>query len=369
MINILKKKQVGVTILLLTVTLLLISTLLTLFSARYSTLQQKISANLYTNQQAFAAAQAGLEVALPYFQANYPAISANQSGGFLLPYVNSNTQNVTLTNGSKYTFVFSNPTANNYNLITVTSTGINADGTSTRSISQQLQAYSSGPPPSGITASVQGNITLNNSASLNNTQSNFNIKAGSNITFKNSSQTTTSSGVGSNSSGLGNDAVQNDSATASMTSSDFFQSIMGVSQSTAQSHATSTYTNSENTSYNFLNGVTGATIWINQTDNTATIDGTTVIGSPSSPVILIINGTINISNTAVIYGLVFVLGSNQTLTLKESAMINGEVATTGNISLKNSASINYNTSVLNALPSIGGISSNYAKVPGSWKDF
>jgi len=34
----------------------------------------------------------------------------------------------------------------------------------------------------------------------------------------------------------------------------------------------------------------------------------------------------------------------------------------------NSATLNYKSAVLNALPSIGG-ASNYAKVPATWKDF
>ncbi len=369
MINI-PKKYKGITVLLLTVTLMIVTLLLILFASQYSALQQKITSDLYKNQQAFEAAQAGLEAAIPYFQANYAAITAQASGGYLTAYMNSSTQNVVLTNGSQYTFVFTNPTANNYHLVTITSTGVSADGTATRVISQQLQGYGSSIPTPTVTMTIQGSIALNNSASINNTQTNSNILAGGSITFNNSAQTTTSGGTSSNRNQTGSDIQQNDGSISGMSTTDFFNSVFGANQAAVQSAANYTYSNASNTSYNFLNNVTGSIIWINQTSgSTATISNSTTIGSASHPVVLIVNGNLDIANSVTIYGLVFIMNSSSTTFDNNSVTINGALAATGSFQFSNSATLNYNSSVLTALPSIITSSSSYGKVPASWKDF
>lgn len=373
MISTVKKKISGFSILILTITLLLISTLLILFTTQYSNLQQKITANIYQNQQAIEAAQAGIEAAIPYFQANYAAIVAAGSAGYLQPYVNSNTSNVALANGSTYTFVFSNPTANNYQLITITATGTSANGNSTRILKQQIQSYSSGIPIPTVTLSSKGNITLSNSASLNNSQTNSNVSAGGTVTFHNSAKTTTSSGTTSSTSGIGGDVSQNNSTLSSMSNTAYFESIFGTTQSTVQSAATYNYSNSGDTNYNSLNGVTGAVIWITQTAGSrANFTNNTVIGSAARPVIIIVDGNLDIANNVTIYGLVFNMNASSSLLETNSVTINGAIATTSNITFSNSASLNYSSSILNALPSVtggGSGSGNYAKVPASWRDF
>lgn len=361
------KKNFGFTILLLTVTLLLISTMLILFSAQYSTLRLKISSNLSGNQQAFEAAQAGIEAAIPYFQSNYSAIIAQQSGGFLQPYQNSSTQNVALANNSSYSFVFSNSTANNFQLITITSTGTNADGTSTRILSQQIYPYSSGAVPSD-SIQTQANMTLKDSSIVTNTQTNSNIRTGGTITIQNSAQTVTNTGVSSTASTQGPDISSNDSLFASESANSFFQNYFGVSSSTLQSIANYTYTNNSDTNYNLLNGVVGAIIWINQINNLATINGSTTIGSLASPVILVVNGNFTLSGFATVYGVVFVLNPTSDTRITSSASINGALASTDDIRLSTSALLNYNASVLYRLPTTGA-SPSYAKLPGSWKDF
>lgn len=368
MTYLLKRKYLGFTILLLTITLLLISTFLILFAARYSALQQKIISDSYINQQTFEAAEAGIEAAIPYFQNNYSAIIATASNGYLQAYSNSDTQNVSLASGAKYSFAYSNPEQNNYQLITITATGTSADGNTTRNIVQQIQAYSSIIAP-GYSLITKGNVFLANNSSINNTQSNININAGESVNFDNSASTTTSSGVSSNSSSLGSDVTQNNSSLSSMSTNEFFQSIFGANQSTIESQAAYVYTNDEDTSYDNLNGVTGATIWINQTEgSTAKITNNIVIGSLTTPVIIIVNGNLEIRNSVIIYGLIFILNSTHQTEINNSAIINGAIVSTGNISFDNIATLNYNASVLTHLPTTGGTPS-YITLPGSWRNF
>lgn len=361
------KKCPGFTILLLTVTLLLISTLFILFAARYSTLQQKITSTFYANQQAFEAAQAGIEAAIPYFKNNSSTIIAAASGGYLQPYLNSSTQNVTLTNGSQYSFVYSNPTINNFSVIKITATGTSPDGTAVRTLVQLFNGYSAAPPVPQLTLTTKGNITLNNNTSLNNTTGTSNINAGGTVSFANAAHTTTSAGTTSSSSSIGSDIQQNNTTLSSMSNADFFQNIFGTTQSVIQNAATYTYTNSSDHTY-ALDGITGAIIWINQTGGKALFANNATIGSAANPVIIIVNGNLDIANNVTIYGFVFTMNSTSTVVETNSVTINGGMASTGNIQLTNAATINYSSTILNALPAVSS-NANYGKVPGSWRDF
>jgi len=363
----LRHNQQGMTILLLTVILLLISTLLVFFALQYGLLQQKISANLYRNQQAFEAAYAGTQAAIPYFQTNYALIEAGASGGFLTPYLNASTQNVAQSNSSQYTFEFSNPTTSNYQLINITSTGVNADGTSTRVIHEQIYSFSSSITPPTMSLQTQGSVSLFNTSSFNNTATNNNISAGGNAFFNGGAQSTTSSGVSSNASKVGSDVTQNDSTIASMSSSNFFQSVFGASTSTVASNATYTYNGNFIDSYNSLNGTTGSTIWINET-GIGTLSGNTTIGSAAKPVILIVNGNMEFLDNVTIYGYVFIMNPTLPVFFGNNVIINGAVGSTSNLFFLGNSTVNYNSSILNALPPVGTVG-NYAVVPGSWRDF
>jgi Tfp pilus assembly protein PilX len=364
-----KKSHRGISSLVLIFTLMLLSTLFILFAAQFSILQQKITANLYRNQQAFEAAQAGLEASIPYLEANYSTIVAAASGGYLTPYVNSNTQNVALANGSQYSFVFSNPTANNFQLITVTSTGTTADGTSTRVVTQRIKSYSSSIPVPTVTLGSQDDVSVGNTAVISNTFTNSNIIAGGSVSFSSSGHTTTSSGTTSSTSGLGSDVTQNNSALSSLSSGTYFRNVFGVSSSSLRSIANYTYSFLVDHTYNAnLNGLTGSIIWIDQFFGTATINSTTVIGSIAQPVILVVNGNLLISDSAVINGFIFILNPSNAVVIRSSAILNGAIATSGDLSFQGGAALNYNSAILYALPSVGG-TTHYAKVPGSWRDF
>jgi Tfp pilus assembly protein PilX len=373
MINTLKQvppKKSGFTVLLLAVVLLIISTLLIFFTAQYSSLQQKITSNYYKSEQALQAAQAGVEAAIPYLQANYTAITANSSGGYLLPYNNSSTQNVTLTNGSTYSFTYSNPTANSYQLITITSTGHNTDNSATTTITQQIGAYAYSLVPPTKSLSTQGNVSLKDNSSLINSSTNQNINAGGDISLKNNANTRTNSGVSSTSSGLGSDVQANVSSLANMTTDQFLTSTVGVNQSTLQSMANYTFTNSGNTNYSSaLNGIKSSVIWINQLNSNALIDNNTVIGSATNPVIIVINGgRLQLKDNVVIYGIVISINptSNSKDQLKDNTVINGAILSSRDVNMSDNSKVNFNTSILNSVP--GGTPS-YAKLPGSWRDF
>jgi Tfp pilus assembly protein PilX len=360
-------RQKGAVTLVVSIILLVTLTLIILFAAGYNIMQTKVSSNQYQNNKAYEAAEAGLEFGIEYLRGNRATIVANPVSGFITPYSDSNTTNVALTNNSRFTVVYTSPVANNYTLIKVTSTGTNSDGTATKVISQQVQLGSiiSSPPSHGLVS--RRDITLNGNATIINTATNATIDTGGQVSINGSAGTTTSTG-GSSSGNIQSDIQQNNSTLNNQSTSDFFSTYFGLSTNGVKNNVAHYYSNSSTTSYNSLNGMTGTSIWIDQTGGAATLSGSTTIGSAAAPVLLIVNGTFSLTGNVTIYGLVFVLGSTGiTLSLGNSQVI-GAMITSEELTIGGSSSVTYNASVLNTLKNSNSMT-YYAKVAGSWKDF
>jgi Tfp pilus assembly protein PilX len=369
MINSFRKVHGAVT-LIFALTLIILSTLIIIFAANFGGIQDKSIANQSRSSQAFNAADAGLEFGINYLQQNYSTIVATASGGYI-NYSDSSTTNVSLANGSKFSVVYTNPTASNYTLITITSTGSNSDSTSTHVVSQQV--YQGSILSSGGNNAIvsKGNISLSGNVQVKNTNSNQTVQSAGTITFNGNSETITSAGVASNSSTQGSDIQQNVSSIANESTNTFFANYFGTTNTTTvQNSMAHVYTNSASTDYSStLNGMTGTSIWINQNGGTtASLSGNTVVGSASNPVLLIVNGPLSLSGNVSIYGFVFVLGSSGTTILTGNDTVNGALITSDNTSISGNAVITYNPSIINTIKNYSALS-YFAKVPGSWKDF
>ena len=359
-------KQTGAATLITSIMLLFIITFIVLFAASYSILRQKITANQYRYSQALQAADAGLEFGIVYLQENKSAILANNSGGYLLPFLNANTQNVTLANGSKYSIIYTNPIANNYDLINVASTGVNSDSSVTRVVNQQVQNYSMIVTLPDRTITTLGEVEMKGSSKVTNTETDQTIQAGSAIDLSGSAETIISTGTGSTAAQLGADVEENAPSLSGLSEEDLLENYFGTTSANLKNKANDYYSNDSNTNYSdTLSGKEGTFIWIDQTDGKATIDGSAVIGSVTQPVLLIINGDFHLSGSAVIYGIVYVIGGTDT-DITGSSQIIGSLITTGELKLNGSMQITFNSSVLNALQQMF---SSYAKIPGSWRDF
>jgi hypothetical protein len=359
-------KQRGVSMLVLTVVLLFAATLIVLFAANSSVMQSKITSNQYRSQEAFAAAQAGLEFGISYLIQNNIAITGSPSGGYIPPYTSSSTTNVALANGSKFSIGYSNPIANNYTLILITATGTSDDGTATRVVQQLVQYGSYLLAPGSFTLVTIGTLSLSGNTTVTNTNTNNTIEAGSSVAGSGNFKTVTSSGTSSTSGNFGSDITQNVASLANTSFGDLFSDYFGMTEAQFQSKAVNTYTNNSNYA-TALNGMTGTTVWINQTSGSANFSGSTTIGSATNPVLIVIDGNLNISGNFTLYGFIFVLGaSSATTNLSGNITIIGGMATTDNINASGNFTLTYNPSVLS---NVQAATSYYAKVPGSWKDF
>lgn len=359
------KKQCGAATIITTVLLLVTLTLIVLFAASYILMRQKIAANDYRNNQAYEAAEAGLEYGIVYLRQNSSTILASPVSGFIQPYTNANTTNVTLANNSQFSITYTNPIANNYNLILITVTGTSDDGTATRTVSQRVQYGSLLATSPTTSLAAKGSVTLGGSSQLSNTSTNVNIQSGSTVTMGGSSATNYNGGSSTNGH-FGSDIQQNVSSIANMSSSDFFASYFGAPANTIKSSFENYYTNSSSTNYSStLNGKTGTTIWIDQTGGTASLSSSAVIGSSTQPVLMVVNGDFRVSGNVVIYGVVYIMG-DITTDFSGSMQVNGSIVTQNNINFTGSTQINYSSSIISATRQV---TNYYAKVAGSWKDF
>ncbi len=360
--------QTGAATLIFSLILIAISTLIIFFAASHAITLSKTVSNQYQNTQAFDAAQAGLEYGISHLATNNSAILANPTNGYINNYTSTSTTNVTVANGEKFSIIYSNPIANNYSVIKIQSTGTSADNTGTRTVTQliNLSSILVNPPNNPITS--QKNVILTDNATVRNTFSNTTVSTGGTASLSNNAQTYLSTGLSSSSGNLKSDVKQNQSSLNGITPNDFFISYFGSNISAVKSAATYYYSSSSNKDYSSsVNGVTNAVIWIDQAPGTtATIQNNRTIGSPTNRVILIVNGGLTIQDNVTIYGFVFVNGA--TSTTQNNVTINGAIASTDNLTLRNNFTLNYNNTILNKLNTQSN-TSLIAKIPGSWKDF
>lgn len=354
----------GQALLVFIVVLLLSVTMLVLSLAKSGIFQQKITGNEYRSSQAFEAAQAGLAFGVVYLNNNQASIIIS-TGGYLNTYSSASTNNVALSNGSKYTVTYTNPTQNNFSLIQLNSVGTSADGTASSTVREQVYLTPMPFSSSSYPLFAEGNVSMAGNTTITNMAKNETVLAGGSVNFAGNSTTVLSSGTSSNSSHTLLDVSQNNASISSMSSAAFFTATFGASSTSVQNNVAYTYTNSSNTDYSTtLNGLTGTSIWINQTGGTtATIAGNTVIGSAAKPVILIVNGNFSIAGNAIIYGLVYVSGNSQSA---GNVSLTGALVAGGNVTDAGNFNLTYNSSILSSLQLGTG---NFSIVTGSWDDF
>jgi len=357
--NIIFLRERGATTLLLTTILLMTASMIIIFAASYSMMQQKIASNQYQSNQAYEAAEAGLEYGIVYLQKNSATILANPNNGYIQAYSDSNITNVTLANNNKFSIVYSNPIAYNYKIIQLVCTGTNSDGTSTKVISQGVAVQGLTTPPS-LPSTLKGNVTLSDYADISNytaVSSAPTISSGGSVVLTGNATTSTWNG-GSSVGNIRSDIQQNVSMLTNITNADLFAQYFSVTSNAMKKYVTNFYT----TNYILAAGQTGVSIWIDQAVN---FSGSTTIGASNNPVLIIINGDLQMTDNVILNGLVYVLGS---VYVNGNASINGALVATGALTIITTGSLTFNNSILNKVKQLP-VLNYWAKIPGSWKDF
>lgn len=357
-----KLKPTGVSTLIVTVILLTATSLIALFAASYSILQTKTASNQYRSNQAFFAAEAGLEYGILYLMQNSATILASPTNGFIAPYTNASITNVTLANNAKYSIVYTNPVAYNYKIIKIAVTGVSDDGLSTDSISQFVAQGSLLITTPTIPLTALGSVSLKGSARVINNISPITISTGGNVSISGSATTTGTNG-GSRKNKIGNDIQENVPALQSMTPEQLMLTYFGAPASQVQQSVANFYPSGSSPN---LIGMTNTSIWV---DDDLSISSSGTIGSATEPVLLIVNGNFSLTGSATIYGFVYVTGtSDVNATTAGSSQIIGGLTTDGTLNLGGSAKLTFDSTVINTLQTQTA-SGYFAKVPGTWKDF
>ena len=330
--NISHRCQRGAAVLAFTLVLMLLCLLIIIFAGNYANLQSKSIANLTRSQQALNAAIAGSEYAIAYLQTNSSTVTASPVGG----YINYSIATVTLANNATYSVVITNPTANNYTLLNIKSTGVSDDGTATRVIQQQVN---SGGSSLQYAVTSQGSMVASGTGNVTGTTNALDLGG----TFTHSGSWNIP----------GSEIKQNDTNISSMSAASFFNYIFNESSATFQSQST-VYSSTSGIPWSSLSGK----VYIN---TSVVQSGNITVGSAANPVILVVNGSWISSGTATIYGIIYTTGG---IITSGNFNVNGAMVSQGQITMSGSVAT-YSSTIVNKLMGAG----YFARVSGSWKDF
>lgn len=354
------RSQLGAVLLMMSLILVMIIGVLSIFAANNALLYSKSVNNLQNSYEAFEAAQAGLENGIYYLQDNISTVIASPSSGFIsyaLP-------TVTLSNSSKYTIAYTNPTADDYNTIRITVVGLSSDNLSTRTVTQLVYYQNSAITFSAV---ARGNATLIGGSHMTNTETDLNLQTGGSVTINNGAATFTSAGRTSSQNNINSDIQENTVALQGISEPTFFQQMTGTSKSSALSmaQASGTYYNNAVSGGDYsqqLNGKEGVVIYIDQA--TVSIGQGARIGSEDNPVTIIVNGDVTIDNGVRIYGYVYSTGPATGMNLAGGAHITGGVASYGVLNISNGFRLEYAD-----ISPIANSSTSAVKISGTWRDF
>jgi len=380
--TVLRKKQQGMSTLVVSIALLLMTTMAVIFSANVSVMERKIAANDFRASQALLSAQAGIDIVL----ANISKFGLNNSATpptYLNGEKTVNYNDGTSSKTSGYYAISIDKTLPDYpDIITVVSTGYSNDKAAKASVKQKLTFapvmrtdsfnYIDVAPiivDGVVSGSIDSNTVEINTDNIfrSDASGGAMLQAWSNRGITNSGTTTpgtTAPSVIDNST-----AVNYNNSTPPLNRF-FLQSVrdpnntgtntdLGVKQISTRSKCTSCTNpaaflaaNQPESKLHYLEG-------------NITLNGLT-IGSATYPVILVVDLTNNenftLTNTT-INGLLLVKGTwdnnNQSATINGAIVVEG-----GNMLQGNNLTVNYSSDVYNNLSQVG----LYTRTPGSWND-
>ena len=396
-----RPKQTGAATISMAIVLLLLITMVGIYTSRTVAMEEKISGNDFRTRQAFEAAESGLHLALAYIGRRGGA-DKNSDGAL---------DNVFDTNGDGIGDI-STMTFDNFSSTTVTLSGafpqisIQADGFSDdRTASRRIRAIGStvdalpNAPKNPLTA--KGTVDVGGSATVHNPEGSSTIWGGSDVNLGSNNSTATnianptdpnyptcmdspmtcSTTRSSTKTAVGLDVIEHDSSISNLSSEQLFENFFGLSSAnyrqsrvTLEVAAADANNLASNEAAPGVHLGSGEVIWVE--GNTSLSDVTTVgcevpvtgVGTcPAAsldPTILIINGDLIADGTPNFYGIVYVVGN---VVISGNSTVTGAMITVGQLSntTGGSTDIWYNSDVLN----MARDNSRLSAAPGSWHDW
>lgn len=351
------RHQRGSATLLLATVILFSITVVSLYGAKVAVMEQRISANQYRGSQAYLAAEAGLDAAISQLSRQAILTAGAASAGGILAG-KSYTGTVTDPHNSplgSYTVNYTNPTANNFDLLALTVTGTDATGTASHSFNLRVNytAFLRNPPPGASV--VRGSVTLSGSAKIMNTAA----PGGNEITVWSGGATSAAPSNTVTSAGNGSGVIEDANLGALAPGDGFFENFFSAGRQDVENiSAVVTCGAGGCTDTDVVNVASpNGLIWVN---GDLSIVGNTQLGSSTNPIILIVDGALTLQHaSASITGVVYTTqdwnGANNKSTVNGAIVVDGDFST-------DRLTVNYDSGVLTTLQNRGV----YVPVLGSW---
>lgn len=347
-----RSKARGFSALVFTLVILLSITMLATVSSQAVVSHQKNLVNYRQGQTAFDAAQAGLDYAVPYLNANYAGLADGAS--------------FTQTFADGTSFLTTISFLDGKDLLRVTSVGLSSDGADSKTIQKIIQ-YTT--PETVIqwpyAVHARANLEIRDNGQLADAGGNtYTAKIGTTATIVDSGSTVLSTGVSSSSGGLAADIVQNDTVLAAKTDEQFenqflgqriadFQAVttdatMPVNAGTLEGTYIYDYSDTTFAPYSSADSIT-----FSQVNGEVQIKNNVVIGSAEHPKTVVVNLSGN-------YTLPDGTVKPSEFQLRENAEIHGDLVVNGNMTIVDATKVHGNIVVEGNLTLVDG-----AKIDGS----
>ena len=394
-----RPKQKGAATLVMSLVLLTLITMVSVYTSRTVLMEQKISANDFRERQAFEAAESGLATAISYVSGTG---GADKDGdGTVDPVFDTDGDGIGDSN---------NLTFSDFSSVTVTITGalptfllqsigVSDDLTATRTVRSIGTPVDALPNSPGGPMTTRGTVSAVGSATIYNPEGNTTIWSGGDVDLGANNSTATNiadpsdpgypscmetsmtCGTTRSSSkvAVGLDVLEYDTTLSNLTTEQMFQNFFGTSMAnyresrvTLEVMAANVDNNATNTASPGVHLAVGEVIWV---EGNASIGSTTVgceitlTGAATCPTanldpsVLIINGHLDTSGGK-FYGVVFVIGD---VTVSGSAVVTGAIIVGNNSHTTAGGSLDlwYNSDVMNMTRDNGLLGGT----PGSWRDW
>lgn len=304
-------RQKGVATLMLTIVILMVVTLTTMYTSRVVVTDDKVFGNVYKNAQALDAARSGFDYALAYLNANVSTVTTGLSSCASVSNTYSLTSG-TLANNATYTMTYGCVTAASTTYLTITAVGTNAGGSARKTVAGMVRVL--GGSVIGAMMST-GASTVSNTGTVTNSIAGtpYSIIAGGSITTTGAGTITPATTSASNAtmaaatfndftgqSAIGNFATLTPTRYMRITCTGAISyrntTVINSGVCATCTSSPATLCSSGTTTFNNIASASSTLIYFSMGANNFTIANTgnnqvITVGTSTSPVVLVVNGT------------------------------------------------------------------------------
>ncbi|MEW6999583.1 PilX N-terminal domain-containing pilus assembly protein [Colwelliaceae bacterium BS250] len=393
-------KQKGMAVLIISIILLILITIVSLYLARSILVEQKLVANDFRARQAFDNAEAGLALTMEAISnSEYWDKDGNVLGVFDTNANDINDSNIGNLESGSVSINVTTIVINDLQAFQIEATGLSDDDTAMRIVTASMRAIEPLPNIPDNPFSTRGAVVLSGSATVHNPEGHSTIWSGGDVDVGSNNSTKTliadpsdpnypscmDSGScltkeTSNRDNMGLDIIEHDSDLANLTPPEMFENFFGMTPERYKEVVASIVISDTdpkgdcgNSWDGCVDGDEGGIIWydgdVNENGGSMgcaqkITGGNVCDDADERPSILIIDGDLDLNGTPHFYGIVFVMGS---IIGTGNSTFHGALITAGDIqnSTGGSLDIHYNSDLLKNAGSDGP----KAVGAGSWKDF